>query len=132
MNAHTKALKIADEIGKPGNAPFIERQLNANRFGSQDIADKVEARREHVRGLCDPICRAAMDAEIARLAAVQRASLSVSEQRLVDAKAATKGFTDEQRARLAIFLIDGIERIGDDLRVEVEDCLAEVLSGVRT
>ena len=40
--------------------------------------------------------------------------------------------TDEERAGLAIYLIDSIDRIGSDLRVEAESVLADVLSGTRT
>lgn len=51
---------------------------------------------------------------------------------LVEAKAKTAGLNDEQRVRLAIYLIDGVDRIRDDLRIEAENVLADILLGVRT
>ena len=67
----------------------------------------------------------------AKLAPFHAARQSAAEQRLIDVKAATRVLNDEQRVRLAIYLIDGIDRIGSDLRVEAENVLADILSGVR-
>lgn len=53
------------------------------------------------------------------------------ETRLVEAKAKTAGLTDEQKVRLAIFVLDGVDRISNDLRIEAENVLADILSGVR-
>lgn len=39
--------------------------------------------------------------------------------------------TEEERAGLAIYLIDSIDRISTDLRIEAESVLADILSGVR-
>lgn len=50
---------------------------------------------------------------------------------LVEAKAKTAGLNDEQRIRLAIYLIDGVDAIGDDDRFALNEILGETLSKVR-
>jgi len=67
----------------------------------------------------------------AKLAPFHAARQSAAEQRLIDVKASTRVLNDEQRVRLAIYLIDGTDRIGSDLRIEAENVLADILSGVR-
>lgn len=67
----------------------------------------------------------------AALAPFYAAKAKRAETRLIEAKAKTAGLNDGQRVRLAIYLIDGVDRIGSDLRVEAECVLADVLSGVR-
>lgn len=112
MNAHTKALKIATEANAPHNVASIQRQIERN-------------------AAFDAAMRAATGIEDARLVAAHRAALSDAQQRLIDVKASTRVLNDEQRVRLAIYLIDGVDRIGADLRVEAENVLADILSGVR-
>lgn len=125
MNAPTRPLaqQIADEAGAPQNVAKIARQLERNALAKAkpDFYAEITATAREI---------AQRTAEA--LAPFHAAQLREVEQRLVDAKAATKSLSDEQRARLAIFLIDGIDGIEDDLRVETETALAEVLSGVRT
>lgn len=75
--------------------------------------------------------REAIAADSARRVSAYRADQSEREQRLIDVKAATRVLNDEQRVRLAIYLIDGVDSISDDLRVEAESVLADILSGVR-
>lgn len=79
----------------------------------------------------DESLRLAEAADSARRVAAFRSDLSEAEQRLVDVKASTRVLNDEQRVRLAIYLIDGTDRISDDLRIEAESVLADILSGVR-
>lgn len=110
MNAHSKSLKIATEIGKPERQPFIERQVDMN----------FDARR-------------ARDAFVGKWFAdgnIHERTRSGSYE--FAKRIAGNCLTEEERAGLAIYLIDSIDRIGADLRVEAENALADILSGVRT
>lgn len=113
MTIHSKAIQIADEAGAPQNVASIQRQIERNAAFDAAMRESVET-------------------DDRRLVAAHRAAALGAEQRLIDVKAATRVLNDEQRVRLAIYLIDGIDRIGDDLRVEAESVLADVLSGTRT
>lgn len=70
------------------------------------------------------------DREAAR-ARFYAAKAKRAETRLVEAKAKTAGLNEEQKVRLAIYLIDGVDGISSDLRIEAESVLADILSGVR-
>lgn len=99
MNAHTNlAQQIADEIGKPANAGFIERQLLAKSF-----PDKDDVTTEQLFA----VNRAAID----RSLGYERARLSaVSLDR------------DEQIA-LAIHIIDHLNHVDCDARNHAVDVL---------
>lgn len=111
MNQFTPlAQQIADEAGVPQNVKAISRQIDMN----------LDARR-------------ARDAFVGKWFAdgnIHERTRSGSYE--FAKRIAGNCLTDEERAGLAIYLIDSIDRVGADLRVETETCLAEVLSGVRT
>lgn len=113
MNAHTKALQIATEIGKPDRAPMIERQLGMNR-GAQALRDAWVGHWFPGAPRVGTYARTQHDCDLQFAKHVSGNCLN-----------------DEQRVRLAIYLIDGTDRISDDLRIEAENVLADILSGVR-
>jgi len=118
MNAHTKlAQQIAAEAGAPEraavNARMIERQLAARNV------------------MFDTGMREAIAADSARCLNAHRASVGAAEQRLIDVKAATRVLNDELRVRLAIYLIDGVDGIGEDDRFALNEILGEVQSRLK-
>ncbi|MGQ3081056.1 MULTISPECIES: hypothetical protein [Alphaproteobacteria] len=114
MNAPSKiAAKLATEIGKPERADFIERQYGMNAG--------AKALRDAWVGHWFP--------DAPRLGTYDRTKHDADLE--FAKRVASNCLSDEERVRLAIYLIDSVERIGDDLRVEAESVLADVLSSVR-
>ena len=112
MNAHTKALKIATEANAPQNLDSITRQLEMN-------ADA--RRRAH-----DFAVRWLGASPVKFLVTPAGSSLEFAK------RIAGNCLNDEERAALMIHLLDSISDVGRDLRVEAENVLADILSGVRT
>lgn len=122
MSIHTKlAQQIADEAGAPEraavNARMIEAQLLAKSFPDKDDFDATARQIEQDTA--------------AKLAPFHAARQSAAEQRLIDVKAATRVLNDEQRVRLAIYLIDAVEGVGEDDRFALNEILGEVQSELR-
>lgn len=67
----------------------------------------------------------------AKLAPFHARKAARRETLLVEAKAKTAGLNDEQRVRLAIYLIDAVEGIGEDDRFALNEILGEVQSELR-
>lgn len=111
---HPRAIQIAAAVGKPERAPMIERQLGMNR-GAQALRDAWVGHWFPDAPRLGTYARTKHDADLEFAKRV-----------------AGNCLTDEERARLAIYLIDSIDGIGEDLRVEAENVLADILSGVRT
>lgn len=106
-----KATQIADEANASHNLDSITRQLEMNadtRRRAHDFAVRWF-------GACP----------VKFLTRPAGASLEFAK------RIAGNCLNDEERIRLAIYLIDGTDRISDDLRVEAESVLADILSGVR-
>lgn len=114
MNAHTTlAQQLATEIGKPENVDMIARHFGMNT-GAKALRDAWVGHWFPDAPRLGTYDRTKHDADLEFAKRVAGNCLS-----------------DEERVRLAIYLIDSVERIGDDLRVEAESVLADVLSGVR-
>ena len=110
---HPRAIQIATEIGKPENLAMIERQYGMNR-GAKALRDAWVGHWYPDAPRIGTYARTKHDADLEFAKRV-----------------AGNCLTDEERARLAIYLIDSIDGIGEDLRVEAENALADILSEVR-
>lgn len=131
MTIHTPlAQQIADEAGVPQNVGMIEAQLLRKSFEANraaiDAAGHYERNNFARLSMFDFAVRFYGHAPTKTLIPVSPDAKMEFAKRVVGSC-----LNDEQRAELMIHLLESIDRIGADLRVETETCLAEVLSGVR-
>lgn len=114
MNAPSKiAAKLATEIGKPERADFIERQYGMNA-GAKALRDAWVGHWFPDAPRLGTYDRTKHDADLEFAKRVAGNCLS-----------------DEERIRLAIYLVDVVEGIGEDDRAALDAMLGETLSGMR-